>query len=91
MVEYLTTSMKTKINMKKQHDKTKTQLDNFPDKLSNGVQTQRLLDKNNVVSPDASKAILIKPGLWIVPNIKINNETDKKKFINDKIKQHKLS
>jgi len=76
--------------MKKLNDKSKSQLDNFPDKLSNGVQTKKLLNSKNIVSPDASEAIEIKPGLWIVPNKKIKTKKELNTFINDKLKKFNI-
>jgi hypothetical protein len=76
--------------MKKINDKSKMQMDNFPDKLSNGVQTQKLLDSKKVVSPSTKDAIMIKPGTWVVPKKKINTNKELNTFINDKLKKYKL-
>jgi len=76
--------------MKKLNDKSKSQLDNFPDKLSNGVQTKKLLNSKKIVSPDTSEAIEIKPGLWIVPNKKIKTKKELNTFINDKLKKFNI-
>jgi len=77
--------------MKKLNDKSKSSLDNFPDKLSPGVHTSNFLKAKKIKSPKVETAIKIKHGFWVVPKTPINTQKQLKNFIDEQIKKFKLS
>lgn len=77
--------------MKKLNDKSHSQLDNFPNKLSPGVQTSKVLKAKKIKSPKVETAIKIKHGLWIVPKTPIKTQKQLKNFIDEQLKKFKLS
>lgn len=56
-----------------------------------GDKTQKTLDKLGIKSPDISKRIEIKKGLWVVPSKPIKTENDLNEFLSKWIDKSKIN
>lgn len=61
-----------------------------PDTLSLGIQTAKMLKRNNIVSPDITNRVKIANGLYVVPNKPIKTQKELKEYIEKKRKQLKI-